>query len=304
MESSVRGADGDDPTKGGVDSFLEGANMSLLSFEPSLQALPSEEEEGGEDDVQTQLAVSPKPANKTLDKLVAAATPTVEASTGTPPLTVADLAVPAQNLRRPAQLSADDSPLLHRQPAPAGRRKPSSRTLSFRLPDDDDDKFDIPEGLLNKLDESDTEESAVVDASKAREGDDTIASLPSQRRPTKMYHHRPVSPSKSSLFQTPAAVRSTMNRLPTETAISQRIRDVEVPPSVMKELESDKRLLGLNERNDKSGVLTLREQGAVIDKLRKENFGLKIKVFYLEGKINQQYDEASRDVMKEVQPCG
>jgi hypothetical protein len=47
-------------------------------------------------------------------------------------------------------------------------------------------------------------------------------------------------------------------------------------------------------------VLTLREQGAVIDKLRKENFGLKIKVFYLEGKINQQYDEAARDVMKEV----
>jgi hypothetical protein len=102
------------------------------------------------------------------------------------------------------------------------------------------------------------------------------------------------------MFQTPAAIRSTMNRLPTETAISQRIRDVEVPPSVMKELESDKRLLGLNERSDKSGVLTLREQGAVIDKLRKENFGLKIKVFYLEGKINQQYDEAARDVMKEV----
>jgi len=91
-----------------------------------------------------------------------------------------------------------------------------------------------------------------------------------------------------------------MNRLPTETAISQRIRDVEVPPSVMKELESDKRLLGLNEGNNKSGILTLREQGAVIDKLRKENFGLKIKVFYLEGKINQQYDEAARDVMKEV----
>jgi len=304
MESSVRGADGDDLTKGGVDSFLEGANMSLLSFEPSLQALPSEEEEGGEDDVQTQRAISPKPVNKTLDKLVAAATPTIEASTGTPPLTVADLAAPAQNLR-PVQLGADDSPLLHRQPAPVGRRKPSNRTLSFRFPDDDDDdKFDIPEALLNKLDESDAEESAVVDAAKAREGDDTIASLPTQRRPTKMYHHRPVSPSKSSLFQTPAAVRSTMNRLPTETAISQRIRDVDVPPSVMKELESDKRLLGLNERNDKSGVLTLREQGAVIDKLRKENFGLKIKVFYLEGKINQQYDEASRDVMKEVQPVG
>ena len=303
MESSVPGIDGDDPAKGGgVDSFLEDANMSLVSFEPSLQALPSEEGEGGEDDVQTERAVSPKPVNKTLSKVAAAATPTIEASTGTPPLTVADLAAPAHNIR-PAQLGVDDSPLLHRQPAPVGRRKPSTRTLSFRFPDDDD-KFDIPEALLNKLDESDAEEGAAVDATKAGEGDDTLASLPAQRRPSKVHHHQPASPSKSSLFQTPAAVRSTMNRLPTETAISQRIRDVEVPPSVMKELESDKRLLGLNERNDKSGVLTLREQGAVIDKLRKENFGLKIKVFYLEGKINQQYDEASSDVMKEVQLVG
>jgi Centrosomin N-terminal motif 1 len=298
MESSVRGADGDDPAKG-VDSFLEGANMSLLSFEPSLQVLPDDD---NEDDVQEddpgQHLASPKPVNKAINKVVAA-TPTINASTGTPPLTVADLAGPSQHLH-PAQLEIDDSPLLHRQPAPVTRRKPASaRTLSFRIPDDDD-KFDIPEALLKKLDESDTEESAAVDTTKAGEGDDTIASLPTQRRPSRTYGQ--TSPSKSSLFQTPAAVRSTMNRLPTETAISQRIRDVEVPRSVMKELESDKRLLGLNERNDKSGVLTLREQGAVIDKLRKENFGLKIKVFYLEGKINQQYDEASRDVMKEVVP--
>ena len=228
-------------------------------------------------------------------------------STRTPPLTVADLASPAKKSK--SEEDADSSPLAqisHRTQA-SMRRKPSNRALSFRL-EDNGDKLDVPEVGLKTVEELDSEaEERAADYTKGLEGDDTLGSLPFpptvQRRSSKSLSSlRPTSPSKASMFQTPAAIRSTMNRLPTETAISQRIRDVEVPPSVMKELESDKRLLGLNERNDKSGVLTLREQGAVIDKLRKENFGLKIKVFYLEGKINQQYDEAARDVMKEVIP--
>jgi hypothetical protein len=290
MESSVRG-DLDEATKG-VDSFLDGANMSLASFEPSIQ-------------ITTDTGIEHSaPVNE-----VAKGTPgdfVNESETRTPPLTVADLAAPNQKPSLTDDM--DNSPLARqtaarRQPVSVIRRRPSSRrSLSFRIPEDDD-KFDVPESILKKLDESDNEDNAVVDNTKAEmEGNDTIGSLPVQpRRPSHgIGSLRPGSPSKSSMFQTPAAIRSTMNRLPTETAISQRIRDVEVPPSVMKELESDKRLLGLNERNDKSGVLTLREQGALIDKLRKENFGLKIKVFYLEGKINQQYDEAARDVMKEV----
>lgn len=288
----------DDPTKG-VDSFLEGANMSLVSFEPSLQTVqPSESIDS------PPLAPPPSAPVKIFANPPTIETP-AESETRTPPLTVADLAAPPQKTQS-SDDDVDSSPLARqtaqRQPAVISRKRPSShRALSFRLTEDD--KLDVPEAILKKLEESDNEESA-GEHTKAMEGEDTIGSLPfppTQRRPSKsLSSFRSVSPSKASMFQTPAAIRSTMNRLPTETAISQRIRDVEVPPSVMKELESDKRLLGLNERNDKSGVLTLREQGAVIDKLRKENFGLKIKVFYLEGKINQQYDEASRDMMKEV----
>jgi len=293
MESSVRG-DLDEATKG-VDSFLDGASMSLASFEPSIQITT---DTGIEHSAPATEVVKGTPGERFN-----------ESETRTPPLTVADLAAPAQ---KPSLTDdeTDNSPLARqtaarRQPVSVIRRRPSShRALSFRIPEDDD-KFDVPDSILKKLDESDNEDSAAIDNTKAElEGNDTIGSLPvqpTQRRPSHgIGSLRPGSPSKSSMFQTPAAIRSTMNRLPTETAISQRIRDVEVPPSVMKELESDKRLLGLNERNDKSGVLTLREQGALIDKLRKENFGLKIKVFYLEGKINQQYDEAARDVMKEV----
>lgn len=294
MESSLH-AENDEATKG-VDSFLDGANMSLASFEPSLQInVPQQPVD----------AQSPSPSAQDI-KFTLNDFPAAEQDTRTPPLTVADLTGPAQKLKATVEDEVDNSPLSlkPRQPPSVIRRRPSSRrALSFRSMDDED-KFEVPETILRKLEEeSDLEDSGVEQTREG--GDDTIGSLPfpptTARRPSKsLGAFRPISPSKASMFQTPAAIRSTMNRLPTETAISQRIRDVEVPPSVMKELESDKRLLGLNERNDKSGVLTLREQGAVIDKLRKENFGLKIKVFYLEGKINQQYDEASRDVMKEV----
>jgi hypothetical protein len=289
MESSVRG-EGDDPK--GVDSFLDGANMSLASFEPSLQVIPPEKNDSS-------------PLSNGNLRAAASQSPS-ETQNRTPPLTIADLAAPSQK-PRPGEEEPDSSPLArqgsNRQLAPVVRRKPSSRALSFRL-NEDEDKLEAPEAMM-KLDENDSDEYSSGDRSKGMEGNDTINSLPFpptvQRRSSKtLSSFPPGSPSKASMFQTPAAIRSTMNRLPTETAMSQRIRDVEVPPSVMKELESDKRLLGLNERSDKSGVLTLREQGAVIDKLRKENFGLKIKVFYLEGKINQQYDEAARDVMKEV----
>jgi Centrosomin N-terminal motif 1 len=287
MESSLRG-DGDEATKG-VDSFLDPSNMSLASFEPSLQIIPP-----------TDTIDSPSPSNHHLEVPVSDSR-----EPRTPPLTVADLTAPA---KEHTSEDPDSSPLARqvagRPAAPIIRRRPSSRrALSFGIADEED-RLEAPEAMLKKLEENDSDiEDTPVDNSKAAEGNDTIGSLPfpPQRRASKtLSSFRPVSPSKSSMFQTPAAIRSTMNRLPTETAISQRIRDVEVPPSVMKELESDKRLLGLNEGNNKSGILTLREQGAVIDKLRKENFGLKIKVFYLEGKINQQYDEAARDVMKEV----
>jgi hypothetical protein len=290
MESSVRG-EPEDPTKG-VDSFLDGANMSLASFEPSLH-IPRASQDALD---------SPSPTNKLLD--LPAFETLNELETRTPPLTIADLAAPA-NKHAKAEEAPDSSPLarqtvINPRPAPIVRKRPSQRALSFQITEDND-KLVVPH---NVNPDSDIEEVA-GDTTKENEGNDTINSLPFpptvQRRSSKtLSAFRPASPSKSSMFQTPANIRSTMNRLPTETAMSQRIRDVEVPPSVMKELEQDKRLLGINERNDKSGALTLREQGAVIDKLRKENFGLKIKVFYLEGKINQQYDEASRDVMREV----
>ena len=151
MESSVHGQV-DDPTKG-VDSFLDGVDMSLASFEPSLRITPSE---GSVD--------APPPPSNAVNRIFAD-TPT-EQETRTPPLTVADLAAPSQNGRLHEE-EIDNSPLARqsslRQPAQIIRRRPSSRrALSFRLAEDDD-KLDVPEAILKKLDESDNEDESAVE---------------------------------------------------------------------------------------------------------------------------------------------
>ncbi|KAG0128457.1 hypothetical protein HOY82DRAFT_489142 [Tuber indicum] len=45
--------------------------------------------------------------------------------------------------------------------------------------------------------------------------------------------------------------------------------------------------------------MTLKEQSTIIDRLQKENFDLKIKVFYLNDKLEKQSDEGVKEMMKE-----
>src|SRR3981189_2386278 len=90
MESSLRG-DGDEATKG-VDSFLDPSNMSLASFEPSLQIYPP-----------TEAIYSPSPSNNRLEVPVSESH-----ESRTPPLTVADLTAPA---KKHTDEEPDSSPL-------------------------------------------------------------------------------------------------------------------------------------------------------------------------------------------------
>lgn len=119
MESSVRGDPGEDPTKG-VDSFLDGANMSLASFEPSLQ-IPQPSPDPLD---------SPSPTNKHLD-LPAYESPT-EFETRTPPLTVADLAAPGRNGKIPD--NGPDSSPSHAKPLLIPEQPPSYENVPLNEP--------------------------------------------------------------------------------------------------------------------------------------------------------------------------
>lgn len=96
---------------------------------------------------------------------------------------------------------------------------------------------------------------------------------------------------------------------PTETAVTAQVRNVRVPPTIAREFS---RHLGAPGSPSKKAVaaagtpaagrgreMTLKEQTASIDRLQKENFDLKIKVYYLQEKLAKESEEGVKEALQE-----
>jgi len=98
---------------------------------------------------------------------------------------------------------------------------------------------------------------------------------------------------------------------PTDTVITAHVKNVRVPPTVQRRFSSQH--LGAPNSPSKKAVaaagtpattarareMTLKEQTASIDRLQKENFDLKIKVYYLNEKLEKQSDEGVKEALQE-----
>lgn len=91
---------------------------------------------------------------------------------------------------------------------------------------------------------------------------------------------------------------------PTDTVIAAHVKSIHIPPTVTREYHS-RHPSSPSKRPGATPVLaqgknmTLKEQSFIIDRLQKENFDLKIKVFYLNEKLEKQSDEGIKEMMKE-----
>lgn len=102
---------------------------------------------------------------------------------------------------------------------------------------------------------------------------------------------------------TPKAIGRSLNT-PTDTLIAQRVRDVQVPPTVAREIRDRHRSSSPEKRNGapapsigRNGKnLTLKEQGSTIDRLVKENFDLKLKVTFMDDLLNKRSAEGVKEV--------
>ena len=96
---------------------------------------------------------------------------------------------------------------------------------------------------------------------------------------------------------------------PTETAVTAQVKNVRVPPTIAREFS---RHLGAPGSPSKKAVaaagtpaagrgreMTLKEQTASIDRLQKENFDLKIKVYYLQEKLAKESEEGVKEALQE-----
>jgi hypothetical protein len=96
---------------------------------------------------------------------------------------------------------------------------------------------------------------------------------------------------------------------PTDTVIAAQVKRIKIPPTVTREYS---RQMGPPGSPSKKAVaaagtpapgrgreMTLKEQTASIDRLQKENFDLKIKVYYLNEKLEKQSDESVKEALQE-----
>ncbi|EAW09168.1 putative anucleate primary sterigmata (ApsB) [Aspergillus clavatus NRRL 1] len=107
---------------------------------------------------------------------------------------------------------------------------------------------------------------------------------------------------------TPRA-KSRENAFPTDTAIAERIRDVQVPSAFARKFQED--LAGRSLSPDKRAAIatpgfarsgrtmTLKEQSSTIDRLSKENFDLKMRIHFLNEALNRRSEEGIKELISE-----
>ena len=131
--------------------------------------------------------------------------------------------------------------------------------------------------------------------------------------------HEEESPSQStvtvrrdgSVDSGPLTPRLTAQSLdtPTDTVINQHFRDLEVPGTVARrfwnnekkngDTSSDRKATLPTPANARVKNLTLKEQGSLIDKLQKENWKLKLKLYFMDQMLTERSDEAVKAMVSE-----
>ncbi|PYI10471.1 hypothetical protein BO78DRAFT_360355 [Aspergillus sclerotiicarbonarius CBS 121057] len=142
---------------------------------------------------------------------------------------------------------------------------------------------------------------------------------PSQSRPGSSYRwqqpqqppeQRPQqqsSPDDVSGPMTPRA-KPQDHSFPTDTTIAERVKDVQVPSTFVKQFREDYGGRGLSPDKRasttpafaKSGrTMTLKEQSSTIDRLSKENFDLKMRIHFLNEALNRRSEEGIKEMISE-----
>ena len=112
---------------------------------------------------------------------------------------------------------------------------------------------------------------------------------------------------EGSFAPTTPRVVSNSTEIPTDTVLAQRVKDVEVPASAVREYRDrhrpsspDKRIPAPTPSISRNGRnLTLKEQSGTIDRLTKENFDLKMKITFLNDSLNKRSPEGVASLVSE-----
>lgn len=114
---------------------------------------------------------------------------------------------------------------------------------------------------------------------------------------------RPDTAKTATPPQTPRAF-ANMLPAPTDTVIAQHVQNIRVPDTAAKEYREkhlrspEKKGFPATPFTSRKHNLTLKEQNSKIDKLTKENFDLKLKIYYLDEALKSRSDEGVKEMIE------
>lgn len=99
-------------------------------------------------------------------------------------------------------------------------------------------------------------------------------------------------PQDQYTWETPAATKQYMNEIPTRTAITRRVESFQVPPERLATLQPEIASMQKKARRP-TEKLSLKESSAQIDALLNENWGLKMKIMFMDQHFEHDRDKAN-----------
>ncbi|EPS44741.1 hypothetical protein H072_1244 [Dactylellina haptotyla CBS 200.50] len=102
--------------------------------------------------------------------------------------------------------------------------------------------------------------------------------------------------------ETPRARVTASDPLPPETQLNAQIRNIKVPETIARDFRKREASNGSFSPTKKPGGgrgMTLKEQSGTIDKLQKENWDLRIKVFHLNNRLDKTSEESVKTLQNE-----
>ena len=135
---------------------------------------------------------------------------------------------------------------------------------------------------------------------------DNLDSLPEEEASSVKRHMAMEKGRQPSFPHTPRVASRSLNT-PTDTVIAQHVRDVQVPGTIARDFRERFKATSPDRRNglpinaiERTGKsLTLKEQSSTIDRLQKDNFDLRLKITFLNQKLNQRSEEGIQTLVSE-----
>ena len=104
---------------------------------------------------------------------------------------------------------------------------------------------------------------------------------------------------------TPRVPSRFSTNTPTDTVINQRVKDFEVPGTVARKFYQDsdvspeRKYMQPTPAGSRAKNLSLKEQSGLIDKLQKENWKLKLKLYFMDQTVAERSDESVKAMISE-----